>query len=117
MISKQRIAITPRMQEAIAELHDLIASCYPEAMFTVSEGDDPEGIDLNATVDVEDMGEVVDVFLDRMVDFQVEEGLPVYVVILPPPERVIAELRSRDSISELAASSNWHEAETKSASR
>ena len=92
MIPERRIPITPRLQEAIAELQGLISSHYPEAAFTVSEGEDPEGVYLTATVDVEDMGEVVDVFLNRMVDLQVGEGLPIFVVAVRPLARNMAIL-------------------------
>jgi hypothetical protein len=37
-----------------------------------------------ATVDVEDTDAVVDVYIDRLVTLQIEEGLPVYVVPLRP---------------------------------
>src|SRR5215213_4864057 len=86
------VPITPRLEAAIVELRDLIAQHYPDATFTVSEGEDPDGIYLTATVDVEDMGEVVDVFLDRMVDLQVEDGLPIFVVAVRPLARNLAIL-------------------------
>ena len=84
MTIEGQIVVTPRMEEALDELQALIASRYPEATFSVSVGEDPDGIYLTATVDVEDMGEVVDVFLDRMVDFQIEEELPIFVVAVRP---------------------------------
>ena len=62
MTPTRHIPITPRLEEAIVELRELIAGHYPDATFTVSDGEDPDGIYLTATVDVEDMGEVVDVF-------------------------------------------------------
>lgn len=92
MTRERQTSLSSRMEEAIAELSDLIASHYPEAAFTVSEGEDPDGIYLTATVDVEDMGEVVDVFLDRMVDLQVEEELPIFVVAVRPLARNLAIL-------------------------
>ena len=92
MNGTDRIPITPRLEEALVELKALIADHYPEATFTVSEGEDPDGIYLTATVDVEDMGGVVDVFLDRMIDMQIEEGLPIFVVPVRPLERNLAIL-------------------------
>jgi hypothetical protein len=68
--------LTPALEAAIAEIEELIFHRYSDAIFEVGEGDDPEGIYLNATVDVADMGDVVDLFLDRLVELQVEEGLP-----------------------------------------
>jgi hypothetical protein len=93
MIPPRRFPITPRLAEAMREIEALIASRYPEARFAVSEGEDPDGIYLRATVDVEDMGEVVHVFIDRLVEMQVEEGLPVYVVPIRPIERVLEYIR------------------------
>jgi hypothetical protein len=58
----------------------------------VSEGEDPDGIYLYAMVDLEDIDPVVDVFNDRLVDMQVEEGLPVYVIPTQPIERSLAAL-------------------------
>lgn len=83
----------PRIQAAIAELRGLIAARYPDATFTVYHGEDPEGIYLNAVVDVEDLDAVTDTFIGRLVDLQVEGGLPVYVTLDWPIERVRAHLR------------------------
>jgi hypothetical protein len=105
MTPRRLIPITPRLEEAIVELRELIARRYPDATFTVSEGEDPDGIYLTATVDVEDMGEVVDVFLDRMVDLQVEEGLPIFVVAIRPLERNLAILARQQAPSAALAGS------------
>ena len=99
MTPRSLIPNTPRLEEAIVELRELIAQHYPDATFTVSEGEDPDGIYLTATVDVEDMGEVVDVFLERMVDLQVEEGLPIYVVAIRPLKRNLAILARQQAPS------------------
>jgi hypothetical protein len=79
---------TPQLESAIAEIQELIASRYPAATFEISDGEDPDGIYLGATVDVADMGDVVDLFLDRLVELQVEEGLPLFVVPVRPVDRV-----------------------------
>ena len=84
------------MELALAEMRDIIARRYPETTFAVEEGEDPPGIYLIATVDVEDMGEVVDLFLDRLVDLQVDEGLPIFVIPVHPPERNLAILAQMD---------------------
>ncbi|MAG35180.1 MAG: hypothetical protein CL878_02885 [Dehalococcoidia bacterium] len=39
--------------------------------------DDPEAIHLDATANVEDLEEVVDVVIDRVVELQLEEELPI----------------------------------------
>jgi hypothetical protein len=54
----------------------------------VSSGDDPEGIYLDAGVDVDDTDDVMDVIVDRLLELQVEEQLPVYVVLTRTLERI-----------------------------
>lgn len=78
----------PRIQAALAELRGLILQRFPTATFTVSRREDPEGIYLTPIVDVEDLDEVTNIVLSRMVDMQVDEGLPVYVVPDWPTERL-----------------------------
>ena len=85
----------PRIQRAVEELRTLIAARYPGARFDVFERDDPQGVRLQATVDIEDTDEVMDVILDALYDIQVERGLPVYVVTEQPLPRVAEQLRAR----------------------
>jgi hypothetical protein len=79
-----------RIQSALAELQSLILARFPAATFTVFEGEDPCGIYLEATVDVEDTDEVIDTYISRMVDMQVDEGLPVYAIVVQPIDRILA---------------------------
>ena len=95
MRTEQDLLTDSRIQAAIAELQDLIRARYPEATFSVGYGEDPDGVYLRATVDVDDRNDVADLFIDRLVSIQVDEGLPVYVVPVRPPERVAALLISR----------------------
>jgi hypothetical protein len=81
----------------LSELQQLIRERYPEASFEVSHGDDPDGIYLNTTIDLEDVDEVLDVIRDRLYEVQVEEALPVYVIPLQPVERVLQTMRARPS--------------------
>jgi hypothetical protein len=76
----------PVIQAAIEELKGLISKRFPTAQFQVYEGDDPHGIYLETTVDLEDTDEVMDVIVDRLVDMHVE-GIPVYTSTLRTPER------------------------------
>lgn len=85
----------PRMQAAVAELQDLIRGRYPEARFSVDEGLDPAGVYITATVDVEDTDEVVDVFIDRLVELHIAEELPLHVIPVRPLERVAQELHQQ----------------------
>ena len=83
-----------RIQRALVELKGMITRRYPQATFDVGLGEDPEGVYLTAIVDVEDTTEVFGVVVDRLVDMQVEEELPIYVVTERPLERVLERLRS-----------------------
>jgi hypothetical protein len=84
--------VPSRVDAAVSELEELIRSRYPSAEFAVTEGDDPRGIYLLATVDIEDPDEVVDVFIGRLLQLQVDEALPVYVIPVRPTERIRATL-------------------------
>lgn len=85
----------PRIQAALAELRELIARRYPDADFTIFHGEDPDSISLRVEIDVDDLDEVYDVVVDRLVDMQVEEGLPVEVVTVWPIHRVTEYLRQQ----------------------
>ena len=91
------VPLTPRMEEAVHELKRLITVRFPQAAFVVEEGFDPEGIYLVTTVDIADADEVIDAVGDRLVELQVDEGLQVYVTPLRPIERVVAQLRERET--------------------
>lgn len=83
--------------KAVDELKGMIANHYPTASFAVSEGDDPEGVYLIATVDVEDTTKVMEVVGDRLLELGVDEGLPVYVVPIHTPERVAKAMQAASS--------------------
>lgn len=91
------VRLTPRMKDAVQELKDLITERFPQAGFVIEEGVDPEGIYLVTTVDIADTDEVIAIVGDRLVELQVDEGLPVYVTPLRPIERVIAHLQEREA--------------------
>jgi hypothetical protein len=97
MTQVNKIHLTLRMREAVEELKQLITERFPQATFVVEEGFDPEGIYLVTTVDIADTDEVIAVVGDRLVELQVDEGLPVYVTPLRPVERVITKLRKREA--------------------
>ena len=80
-----------RIRQGIAELQGMIRKRFSEAVFAVFRGDDPEGVYVRVTVDVEDTDEVVDVFLDRLLELQVEEELPLYVVPVRPAKRSLEQ--------------------------
>jgi hypothetical protein len=77
-----------RIEVAVNELQEAIRARYPAASFAVEHGDDPEGTYLYATVEADDTDKVIDVFIDRLLELQVDEGLPVYVIPVRPAERI-----------------------------
>ena len=85
----------PRIQEAVAELRTDIAARYPTATFDVFERDDPDGVRLRATVDVDDTDEVMAVVIDGLTEIQTERALPVYLLIEQPLARVAEQLKAR----------------------
>ena len=95
MKQERPIPLTPAMEQAVNELQGIISERFPQASFVVEEGFDPKGVYLVTTVDIADTDEVIDVVGDRLVELQVDEGLPIYVTPLRPIQRVIAELRER----------------------
>jgi hypothetical protein len=97
MKTETHLRLTPRMKAAIDELKGLITARFPQAAFVVEEGFDPEGVYLITTVDIADTDEVIAVIGDRLVELQVDEGLPVYVTPLRPIERIMTELRKREA--------------------
>jgi transcriptional regulator of met regulon len=85
-----------RTQRAVNELKATILQHYPTAAFELSYGQDhPENIHLNTVVDVDDPFDVLDKVIDRVVDLQVDEGIPLHVIPMRTPERVRAELETQ----------------------
>jgi hypothetical protein len=66
--------------------------------------DDPASIHLITTVDVDDPDEVGDLVIDRVVELQVEERIPLHVIPVRPVERVLAELKKQPERSYLRLS-------------
>ena len=102
MKQERSISLTPAMEKAVNELKGTISARFPQASFVVEQGFDPKGIYLVTTVDIADTDEVIDVVGDRVLELQVDEGLPIYVTPLRPIQRVIAELRERGQASSLS---------------
>lgn len=82
-------------QSAVNELIGIIRQHYPAASFMVGPGeDDPAVTHITTTVDTDDPDEIVDLVIDRMLELQLDQGIPVYVIPIRTPERVGA-LRRR----------------------
>jgi hypothetical protein len=85
MTAERASEITLRMQQAIDELKDMIQARYPAARFRVDHSlDDPCIVHLVALVDIEDTDAVMDVVVDRMMELQIEDHLPLFVVPVRP---------------------------------
>lgn len=85
--------LSEEIEGALEELRTLVLHSYPAAEFEVSTGDDPEGIYLTAIVDIEDGDQVMDVVIERLMEMEDEEGLPVYVIPVRPLARVLEEMQ------------------------
>ncbi|MPZ16095.1 MAG: hypothetical protein GEU73_17030 [Chloroflexi bacterium] len=85
----------PRMQRAIEEIRGVIEQHYPGARFEITRGhDEPVNVHLVTTVDLDDPDEVSDLVDDRLVELQVEERIPLYVIPVRTPERILASLKA-----------------------
>lgn len=83
------------MQAAIAELKMLITHHFPSAQFTVQQAaDEPEAILLVTTVDIDDPDDVTDLVIERMMELQIDQGLPIFVVPVRHPARVMQLLNA-----------------------
>src|SRR5215212_9922586 len=97
MKTEETLTLSPRMLAAVDELKRLILKRYPDAQFRLGRGpDEPEAVHLKAMVDVDDLDEVADLIIDRMMQFQIDD-LPIWVIPIHPIERSIAELEARAS--------------------
>ena len=77
-----------RIPTALAELRQMITRRYPDAGFAVAPGpEDATETHLIVRVDLDDTDEVLDLIMDRLLYFQVDEGLPVYVSPRRTPAR------------------------------
>lgn len=83
--------LDPRRQQAVSELTGMVTQRYPTATFAIGPGeDDPNVTHITTTVDLDDPDEVVDVVIERMLELHLDEGIPVYVIPIRTPERVVA---------------------------
>ena len=80
--------LVTRIQGVLEEFQRLIAERYPEATFAVEVGGEPDGVYLMVTVDLEDTEEVLDVIIERLLEVQIDELLPVYVIPIRPEDSV-----------------------------
>ncbi len=70
-------SIDSRRQQAVAELTGTIKQRYPTASFDVGPAeDDPEVTHITAVVDLDDPDEMADLMMDRVLELQLEQGIP-----------------------------------------
>jgi hypothetical protein len=87
----------PRLSEASTELETLIRKAYPDASFSRLWLDDPEGMHLRVVAGANDPEDVFNLVCDRLLHFQIEEELPLYLVPLRPVGEVLKQLHSNSS--------------------
>jgi len=93
---QHKMQVDGRMEAAIAELQALIGQRYPDATFSLSHPEDePTSVELTAVLDVDDPDEVLNIVIERVVQLQVDEQLPIHVVPIRTPVRVAAYLAER----------------------
>ena len=92
----QALKLENRLQAAVAELQATIHQRYPTAVFELTRSpEDPSSLHLIAIVDVDDPDEVGDLVLDRIIDLNVNQGIPLHLIPVRTPERIDAEKESR----------------------
>jgi hypothetical protein len=91
-VSQEHLRVAdPRIASALNELAELVRRSYPDAEFQVAPADDaPEVVHLIARVDVEDPEDVARLVMDRMLEMQIEEGLPIFLIPLRSQARIAA---------------------------
>lgn len=90
---KRECQITPREGAALDEVRQRIAEHFPGATFEIHRGEEPPGWYLETTADIDDTDEVYNLVADRLLEFQLNEDLRVYVAPVRTPERIAAYLR------------------------
>lgn len=94
MKTERAVRLSPGMTRAIEELKRLVQTDYPEATFRVTRSpDDDRTIHLMTEMDLEDTADVLDSVLDRVLELQIDEGLPVHVIPVRPREHILTNLK------------------------
>lgn len=101
MIDDSVTADDPRVQAAFAEMQALIRAHHPRTTFRIRPVGDMPGLWMIATVDLEDPDDIIDLFIDRLLEIQITEGLPIHVLPEQTTERY-AETRRKEQERERA---------------
>lgn len=84
------------IHQAVDELQDTIRRRYPDATFRIADDPEGEGINIWTGVELDDPEEVLDLVLERVLELQVDEDLPIHVVPLRGPN---AAARARANLA------------------
>ena len=98
-MSAQPVSLSdPRIRAAVDDLEHRILGRFPTASFSLTQGvgDDSEGIYLIVTVDADDPDAVLDLVIDRLLEIEDADALPLYVLPMRTPERIAREMAERD---------------------
>jgi hypothetical protein len=83
--------LDPRRLAAVKELSALITQRYANAAIFVGPAEeDAEVTHITAMVDIDDPDEVADLVMDRMLQLQLDEDIPIYVIPIRTPQRLAA---------------------------
>lgn len=74
-----------RIVDAVVELQTTIQAHHPSATFDIEHGADPDGIYVWTHVDTDDPDGVLDCVVDRLLQLQIDDGLPVHVIPIRGP--------------------------------
>ena len=81
MTARHVTRLPAQMEAALTELRKLIHEEYPDALFAVRRGvDEPESVELVATIDIENRDDILDLVIDRVLAFQIDDGLLIHVI-------------------------------------
>ncbi|MGI8968819.1 MAG: hypothetical protein ACR2GA_06920 [Chloroflexota bacterium] len=94
--SEYQRSLDPSRQQAVEELTKLVGAHFSLRDVAVVPGEDnPDATHVIATVDIDDPDEVADLVMERMLEIQLDEGIPVYVIPIRTPERVTKLLQQQ----------------------
>lgn len=87
-----------QIDTALADVQERIVSGYPHARFRVTRGDDPPGVYLAVSGTGEDLDAVMDSYIDRLIWYQDEQHLLIYVLFETIAEHDLLECGATDRV-------------------
>ncbi len=94
----------PGYRETIEEIQGIILDHFPGTTFDVYLGEEPLGVYVEALVEVDDIDDVMDIYIDRLVDLKVERGLRLYVLPVSTSEHDARRPQHQDDVVVLPTS-------------